>query len=225
VTSRREREPKSRYTSQPEAEPLRPHAPRLRRLRRSELPSDAVGLATFLIGAIIVSDCPAGRTAARIVETEAYLPGDAAAHSYGGRTKRNGSLFLRRGHAYVYFIYGNWYCLNVSAEAEDVGAGVLLRAGEPLIGIELMRRRRPRHGPDRDLCRGPGRLATSLGVTRLQDGLDLCAAGPLWLAAPLGKSAPIGRSRRIGLTKETERILRFYETDSPFVSGPKHLNR
>ena len=115
---------------------------RLRRLRRSELPVGAVELARFLIGAIVVRDDAAGRRAVRIVETEAYVPGDAAAHSYRGETPRNRSLFLSRGHAYVYFIYGTWFCLNVSAEATGVGAGVLFRAGEPLAGIPAMERRR-----------------------------------------------------------------------------------
>lgn len=196
---------------------------RLRRLRRSELPVGAVDLARFLIGATIVRDDASGRRAVRIVETEAYLPGDAAAHSYRGETPRNRSLFLSRGHAYVYFIYGTWFCLNVSAEAAGVGAGVLFRAGEPLSGIEIMERSRPGVAL-RDLARGPGRLAAALDVTRAQDGLDLCAAGPLWLAAPHGAMPRIGKSVRIGVTLDAHRLLRFYERDSSFVSGPRRLN-
>jgi DNA-3-methyladenine glycosylase len=196
---------------------------RLRRLRRSELPAGAADLARFLIGAAIVRDDPAGRRALRIVETEAYLPGDAAAHSYRGETPRNRSLFLRPGYAYVYFIYGTWFCLNVSAEAAGVGAGVLLRAGEPLTGIAAMERSRP-GAALRDLARGPGRLAAALDVTRAQDGLDLCAPGPLWLAAPRGPAPRIGKSVRIGVTLEAHRELRFYERDSRFVSGPRRIN-
>lgn len=196
---------------------------RLRRLRRSELPVGAVELARFLIGAIVVRDDAAGRRAVRIVETEAYVPGDAAAHSYRGETPRNRSLFLSRGHAYVYFIYGTWFCLNVSAEATGVGAGVLFRAGEPLAGIPAMERRR-RGATLRDLARGPGRLAEALDVTRAEDGLDMCAAGPLWLAAPHGAAPRIGKSVRIGVTQEAHRLLRFYERDSPFVSGPRRIN-
>ena len=196
---------------------------RLRRLRRSELPAGAVDLARFLIGAAIVRDDSSGRRALRIVETEAYLPGDAAAHSYRGETPRNRSLFLRPGYAYVYFIYGTWFCLNVSAEAAGVGAGVLLRAGEPLTGIAAMERSRP-GAVLRDLARGPGRLAAALDVTRAQDGLDLCAPGPLWLAAPRGAAPRIGKSVRIGVTLEKHRELRFYERDSRFVSGPRRIN-
>jgi DNA-3-methyladenine glycosylase len=174
------------------------------------------------LGAVVVSDVPPGRTAARIVETEAYLPGDAASHAFRGETSRNRSLFLRRGHAYVYFIYGNHFCLNVSSEAAGVGAGVLVRAGEPLVGLAIMRLRRPRAAP-RDLCRGPGRLAAALGIDLGHDGGDLAAAGPLWLAAGPAP-AEIGTSTRIGLTKEAERPLRFFERGSPFVSGSAARN-
>jgi len=181
-----------------------------------------VSLARFLIGASVVSIAPEGRTAARIVETEAYVPGDAAAHSFRGPTARNRPLFLSRGHAYVYFIYGTHYCFNVSAERVGVGAGVLIRAGEPLEGLEIMRGRRGAAG-DRDLLRGPGRFAEALAIGAAQDGLDLCAAGPLWLATGAGPKPQIGVSRRIGLTKEVERPLRFFDRNSAAVSGPKYL--
>ena len=186
------------------------------------MPGDAVALARFLIGVTVVSASEDGRTSARIVETEAYLPGDSAAHSFRGPTARNRSLFLSRGHAYVYFIYGNHYCLNVSADRAGVGAGVLLRAGEPLEGKEIMRVRRGAVA-DEDLLRGPGRLAQALGIGRSHDGLDLCAAGPLWLASGSGAEAEIGVSRRIGLSKEIERPLRFFDRHSRVVSGPKRL--
>jgi len=161
----------------------------------------------------------------RIVETEAYGIGDAAAHSFIGQTARNNSLFLERGHAYVYFIYGNWFALNVSGETEGVGAGVLLRAVEPLEGIPLMQRRRP-GAALHDLARGPGRLATAFGIDRRYDGVDLCRRGPIWLGAPVKRTGKIviGRSVRIGITKEAHRLMRFYERGSPFVSGPKRLS-
>jgi DNA-3-methyladenine glycosylase len=176
-----------------------------------------------LIGTSLVSESAGGRVVARIVETEAYVPGDAASHAFRGETTRNASLFRRRGLAYVYVIYGCYFCINVSSEREGVGAGVLVRAAEPVEGIDLMQARRPR-SKLRDLCRGPGRLATALAVTRLHDGLDLCAPGPLWLAAPSRPAAIIGESVRIGLTKEADRVLRFFEADSPFISGPRALN-
>ncbi len=201
----------------------RSRLPRLKRLRVGELPPATVDLATFLIGATLVSESAEGRAVVRIVETEAYVPGDAASHAFRGETARNGSLFRRRGIAYVYFIYGCYYCVNVSSEREGIGAGVLLRAAEPLAGIDVMHARRPRASA-RDLCRGPGRLATALAVTRVHDGLDLCAPGRLWLAAPTQPVLAVGESVRIGLTKEADRVLRFYEAGSPFVSGPRALN-
>ncbi|MBD5606672.1 MAG: DNA-3-methyladenine glycosylase, partial [Candidatus Eremiobacteraeota bacterium] len=118
-----------------------------------DLPYDTVELARLLIGTVLVSDSPDGRAAARIVETEAYLPGDAASHAFRGETERNRTLFGRRGLAYVYFIYGCYFCINVSSERAGIGAGVLIRAGEPVAGVALMRSRRPRATP-RDLCRG-----------------------------------------------------------------------
>ncbi|HSY59588.1 MAG TPA: DNA-3-methyladenine glycosylase, partial [Terriglobales bacterium] len=101
---------------------------RIRRLRLRDLPLDAVGLAKYLIGKTLVHDLPKGRLSGRIVETEAYLEGDAAAHSFRGMTPRNRSLFLERGHAYVYFCYGAHYMLNVAAGAAGIGTGVLIRA-------------------------------------------------------------------------------------------------
>jgi DNA-3-methyladenine glycosylase len=205
----------------------------IRRLRRAELPIGTVALARFLIGKVIVRELPDGKLVGRIVETEAYPPKDPAAHHFRGPTPRNRSMFLRRGHAYVYFTYGNHFMLNVSSESPKVGGGVLIRALEPLEGIEQMQRYR---GTQRllDLTRGPGRLASALQIDRRVDGVDLCAPGPLWLGElALNRSSPdetstddlIGVSVRIGITHAAERLLRFYERGSPFVSGPLRLRR
>jgi DNA-3-methyladenine glycosylase len=188
-----------------------------------------VQLARFLIGKIIVRELPGIRLSGRIVETEAYPPGDPAAHHYRGPTPRNRSMFLGRGYAYVYFSYGNHFMLNVSAEAPGVGGGVLIRAFEPLEGSELMERHR---GTARqvDLARGPGRLASALRIDRSLDGTDLCAPGPLWLGAITSRSRPapeadrallLSKSKRIGITRAAHRLLRFYERGCPFVSGPR----
>jgi DNA-3-methyladenine glycosylase len=195
---------------------------RLRYLRRPELPLDTVQLARYLIGKFIVHETRAGRLSGRIVETEAYPIGDPAAHAFRGQTPRNGSMFLARGHSYVYYIYGSSFMLNVSSERRGVGGGVLLRAIEPRDGIGVMERLR---GTTRliDLARGPGRLAEALGVDRELDGMDLCSPGPLRLAEATQQCGRIGRSVRIGLTRAADRVLRFYERGSPFVSGPKAL--
>lgn len=197
--------------------------PRLRRVRRAELPLRAEELARFLIGKYLVRDSDEGRASGRIVENEAYHQDDPAAHTFRGETPRNRSMFLERGHAYVYFIYGMWYAVNISAETRGVGAGVLLRALVPRDGIALMRARR---GTDRptELARGPGRLTTALAIDRALDGVDLTRPGPLWLAADDTPPPRIGVTTRIGLSKEAHRHLRFYSraaADIPYVSGPR----
>jgi DNA-3-methyladenine glycosylase len=192
-------------------------------LARSELPIDTIALARYLIGTVLVRELPEGVAGGRIVETEAYVVGDAAGHAYRGMTPRNRSLFLERGHAYVYLAYGISYMLNVSSEMPGVGAGVLIRALEPLEGVPIMRHNR---GIERlrDLARGPGRLAAALRVDRLLDGLDLCREGPLWLGRGDHERGEIGQSIRIGISREADRVLRFYLRGSPFVRGSKSLN-
>jgi DNA-3-methyladenine glycosylase len=194
----------------------------LRRLRRAELPVDTVNLARYLIGKVVVHDTEDGRLSGRIVETEAYPVGDSAGHAFRGETRRNAVLFLGPGRAYVYFTYGSSFMLNVTSEAVGVGAGVLLRALEPLEGIDRMRH--SRGGADLlDLTRGPGRLTQAMQIDLRQNGLDLCSAGPLWLAASGQKAGAIGTTVRIGLTRSVDRKLRFYERGNPYVSGPKSL--
>ena len=193
-------------------------------LARSELPVDTAALARFLIGKLLMRQLPEGMASGRIVETEAYIVGDAAGHAYGGMTARNRSLFLERGHAYVYLAYGVSWMLNVSSETPGIGAGVLIRALEPREGVAIMARNR---GTERvrDLARGPGRLAAALKIDRSLDGLDLCRKGALWLARDDREAGEIGKSVRIGISRDPDRTLRFYLRASPFVSGPKSLNK
>jgi DNA-3-methyladenine glycosylase len=194
-----------------------------RPLDRSELPMDTVSLARYLIGKTLVRTLPEGVAGGRIVETEAYVVGDAAGHAYRGMTHRTRSLYLEPGCAYVYLAYGRSYMLNVSSEAPGIGAGVLIRALEPLEGVPIMQFNR---GVERlrDLARGPGRLAAALRIDRSLDGLDLCREGPLWLGRDGRRPGEIGQSVRIGISRDANRLLRFYLRDSPFVSGPRSLN-
>jgi DNA-3-methyladenine glycosylase len=195
----------------------------IRRLRRAELPVDSIELARYLIGKTLVRDLPRGRLSGRIVETEAYPVGDAAGHAYRGFTNANRSLFLRHGHAYVRFTYGSCWLMNVSSEAPGIGAGVLIRALEPLDGATWMKRRRG-VGRFRDLARGPGRLAEAMGIDKRFDGIDLCdRKSALWLGSSVRPRAPISVSVRIGISRAVDRRLRFYERGSPFVSGPLRL--
>jgi DNA-3-methyladenine glycosylase len=195
---------------------------RIRRLCRSELPTDTIELAKFLIGKTLVHDLPRVRLSGRIVETEAYPIGDKAAHAYGGLTPSRRSLFLPRGHAYVYFTYGSCFMMNVSSEVAGTGAGVLVRALEPLEGVRFMERRR---GTTRlhDLTRGPGRLAQAFDIDRRYDGLNLCAPGKLWLGNAVRSTGAVGVTIRIGITRDVDQLYRFYERGNPFVSGPKRL--
>ena len=194
----------------------------IRRLRRSELPVGTVALARFLIGKVIVHDIPGGRLDGRIVETEAYPPGDPAGHHFRGPTPRIRSMYLAPGHAYVFFNYGAHFMLNVVSEPVGTAAAILIRALEPLDGIELMERHR-KTTRLLDLTRGPGRLAAAFQIDRRHDGLDLCAPGALWLGVTKHPVGTIAKSVRIGITRAADQRLRFYERGSPFVSGPKRL--
>ena len=196
---------------------------RIRQLKRSELPIDTLELSRYLIGKTLVHDLPRVRLAGRIVETEAYPVGDRAAHAFGGLTPSRRSLYLPRGYAYVYFTYGSCFMMNVSSEVEGTGAGVLVRAVEPLEGIRFMERRR---GTTRliDLTRGPGRLAQAMDINKRYDGVDLCAKGKLWLGDAVRSAGEIGVSIRIGITRDVHQLFRFYEHGNPFVSGGKRLN-
>lgn len=199
---------------------LADHAP----CPRAELPADTLELARHLLGKLLVRALPEGLAIGRIVETEGYPPGDPAAHHWRGLTRRNRSLFLERGHAYVYRAYGTSWMLNVSAEAAGVGGCVLIRAIAPEAGSALMAARRGNVAA-RDIARGPGRLAAALGIDLTLDGLDLCAAGPLFLCADSRPAGAIGVSTRIGITRAADKPWRFFVRGSRFLSGPASLNR
>jgi DNA-3-methyladenine glycosylase len=189
-------------------------------LRRADLPVGTMELAQYLIGKTLVHNLPTGRLSGVIVETEGYPPGDAAGHAFRGKTPGNQSLFLGRGHCYVYFTYGSSFMVNVTSEEPGVGAGVLLRALEPLEGIEIMQRFR-KMTRTRDIARGPGRLAQAMHIDKRYDGVDLCAGEALWLGTAARRIGPICSSTRIGLTREVHRKRRFFESGNPYVSGPR----
>jgi len=192
-------------------------------LQRAAIPRDTVALARFLLGKIVVRRLSSGILTGRIVETEAYLEADPACHAFRGMTPRNRSLFLEAGHAYVYLCYGTSYMLNVSSEEAGTGAGVLLRALEPVAGVEHMRRAR-KNGSVRNLARGPGRVAAALQVDRRHDGLDLTRPGPLWIGSDGTSVDSIGESVRIGLTKGADARLRYFVAGSDYLSGARRLN-
>jgi DNA-3-methyladenine glycosylase len=191
-------------------------------LHRDDLPLDTVELARYMVGKYVVHDLPEGRISGRIVETEAYPVGDSTSHAFIGLRAYNASLFMARGHAYVRLTYGVSYMLNMSSEAEGTGAGILIRAIEPLEGLALMQARRPGVSL-RDLARGPGRLTIALGIGQAFDGRDLCTGHDLWIGRIDAEQTAVAATTRIGLSREMHRPLRFYEPGSPFVSGPRKL--
>jgi DNA-3-methyladenine glycosylase len=160
-----------------------------------------------------------GNRRGRIVEVEAYSGSeDPGSHAYRGRTRRNRTMFGPPGHLYVYFIYGMHWCANAVCGDEDEGSAVLLRALEPLAGIEEMRRVRPKARRDRDLCSGPAKLCQALGITGADDGCDL-VGGVVHIRSD-GTEPPArpGRSRRIGLSAGVELPWRWYVAGNPNLS-------
>jgi len=198
----------------------------LRPIPREFFSRDPRRVSRELLGKVLVRNSP--RLTARVVEVEAYLgKKDLAAHSAAGRTARNDVLFGPPGYAYVYFIYGNHYCLNVSCEPDGQAGGILFRALEPLTGIDIMAANRdleiksPKDLPK--LTSGPGRLAEAFGVTRARDNAcDLTSRkSDLWLADDGYTVKKIATSLRIGITKSPELPLRYTIAGHPFVSNPK----
>jgi DNA-3-methyladenine glycosylase len=143
--------------------------------------------------------------------------------SLSGKSQRNATLFGPPHRAYVYQIYGTWFCFNLSSEPDGEGAGVLVRALEPIEGLALMQQRRLVEST-RDLCRGPGRLCRALAIDRRFDGADLRSDRLLWLAREDRSPMRVRRSTRIGVSRAANRRLRFYIAGSPYVSGPVRLS-
>ena len=183
-------------------------------------------VARALLGKLLVRKTPRGILAGRVVETEAYLgKGDAAAHAAAGKTSRNSVLFGPPGHAYVYFIYGSHYCMNVSCLPDGVPGGVLFRALEPVAGIELMAEARgvevETEADLKKISSGPGRMSEALGITRERDnGKSLVSTrSDLRLVDDGYRVRRVTVTPRIGIVKSAERPLRYFIAGNPFVSG------
>jgi DNA-3-methyladenine glycosylase len=205
----------------PEGEAIRP-------LERPFYARNPRRVARELLGKVLVRQEAGKRLTARIVEVEAYLgANDPASHSYSGKTLRNDVLFGPPGYAYIYFIYGNHYCLNVSCNPDGKAGGVLFRALEPISGIDEMALARDIevHGP-KDLPKltsGPGRLAEAFGITRERDnGGDLTSTdSSLWIGDDGHPAGKIQITPRIGITKAADELLRYFIRGNRFVSGPR----
>jgi DNA-3-methyladenine glycosylase len=187
-------------------------------LKRAFYNRAAIEVARDLLGKLLVH----GPTSGIIVETEAYLGGDdLAAHTARGLTDRTRVIFGPPGHAYVYFIYGMYECLNLVAEPEGHPGCVLIRALEPAAGIEIMQRRRPAARKLEDLASGPGKLTLALEITRAQNGADVTRGGLIVRAPSKPRKIDIAVSPRIGITKCADWPLRFFIRGNRFVSGPR----
>lgn len=184
-------------------------------LKRAFYERPVVDVARALLGKVLVH----GAVAGIIVETEAYLGGDdLAAHSARGITDRTRVIFGPPGHAYVYFIYGMYECLNLVCEPEGQAGCVLIRALEPVAGVELMQRRRPAARKPEGLASGPGKLTLAMGITRAQNGTDV-TRGSLVVREPYEpREVEVAVSKRIGITKSAELPLRFFARGNRFVS-------
>ncbi len=181
-------------------------------------------VARQLLGKILFRSTPAGVTSGRIVETEAYKStGDPACHAARGQTRRNATMFGPPGRAYVYSIHAR-YCFNLVTQREGQPSAVLVRAIQPLEGIDLMRERR---GQDKvlDLARGPARLCEALSLDTTDDGHDVATDEGLWVVDDQFKlsRSGIGKSPRIGVTSGEDMELRYYLRGNQFVSGPKRM--
>lgn len=176
-----------------------------------------ISVAKKLLGSILIHDSTEGKTSGIIVEVEAYLANDPASHSYRGKTKRNEPMFGKEGTAYVYFTYGMHHCFNVVTGPKGIGEAVLIRALEPLEGIDLMKKRRKQNKIEQ-LCNGPAKLVQAMGIGKEHNTKDL-REGKLrieWKEPPQEKQ--IVTTTRIGIKKGAEQALRFYLTNSPFIS-------
>jgi DNA-3-methyladenine glycosylase len=190
-------------------------------LPRTFFDRHAEEVAPDLLGRTLVHDTPHGTVALRLTEVEAYEgESDPASHAYRGQTRRNTVMYGPPGHAYVYFTYGMHYCVNLVCLGEGTASAVLLRAGEVIEGTDLAYVRARPGAPERDLARGPARLTRALGLTRDDDGTDVCSpAGPLRILA--GEPADASRVRtgpRTGVSTAKDVPWRFYLDAEPTVS-------
>jgi DNA-3-methyladenine glycosylase len=195
-----------------------------RKLPRSFYNRPTLEVARDLLGKIIICDFPRGRLGARIAEVEAYIgEDDPACHAAPGPTDRNLVMYGRPGFSYVYFIYGMYHCFNIVTERRGFPAAVLLRAAEPIEGLEMMRRNSP-HGRIATILSGPGKLCRAFGLTVKHSGVDL-TGDMIYLRDSPAPESGIVITRRVGINRGADLPYRYFLGDSSAVSGPRHMRR
>jgi len=186
------------------------------KLSESFFKKKAEYLARDLLGCYLVHETPEGTTSGIIVETEAYHQDDEASHAYVGETARNAAMFGPAGHAYIYFTYGMHWCFNVTADNKGIGAGALIRALQPIGGIDLMKKRRNKT-EIKDLCSGPSKLVQAMGITKSDYGRALFE-GSLFITGREQQKIEIVSGPRIGIKRAVNKPWRFWIKGSNFVS-------
>jgi DNA-3-methyladenine glycosylase len=176
----------------------------------------AENAARRLLGCELMRDIDGQEVRVRIVETEAYDQTDEASHTFKGRTKRNDAMFKAAGHMYVYFTYGMHYCCNIVCGKDGYGSGVLIRAVEPLSGLDVIERRRGMTGVN--VTNGPGKICQALGIDLTLSGHDLSQPPMRLIKKPALSDDEVTIGARIGISKAVHELRRFYVTSSPFVS-------
>ena len=188
----------------------------MKKLNRNFYLRDTVTVAKDLLGKYLVCNQDENTLVGMIVESEAYRENDLASHSSSGKTERNSAMFMQGGHLYVYFTYGIHYCANIVTEKENYGAAVLIRAIEPLEGIEIMKKNRNISNIN-NLTNGPAKFCQAFGITTQHNKLDLTLDTIFCVESNI-KNFKINRSNRIGITKATEKLWRFFIKDNKYVS-------
>lgn len=179
---------------------------------------DTLQVAEDLLGKLLVRESGRSQMIGKIVEVEAYKGSeDPASHAYRGITRRNAPMFAESGHAYIYFTYGNHYCLNVTTERSGTPGAVLIRALEPMVGLQRMRKLRPTVS-DLELTNGPGKLTKALGIDMALNNLDMTKRGPLFITDAVSEGFEIKYTPRVGITRGSDRLWRVYVSDNSFVS-------
>lgn len=190
----------------------------LKEIPKKFFDNTTIDVAKGLLGKYLVRKTPDGVLIGKIVETEAYLHDDPASHSYKGKTKRNAPMFEKSGTSYVYFTYGMYHCMNIVTNKKEIGEAVLIRAVEPVQGVEIMKKNRKKID-EKNLCNGPAKLTIAFDIDKNQNGVDiLLRSSKLRIMQGFTEDVDVVSTQRIGISNGKELFHRFYIKDNSYVS-------